>query len=136
MDNFSALFIVAHPDDAEIVAGGTISALRLKNVDVTVAVATISEYRTELRPKRRMAAERAANLLDYKLEWIEDGQLDQVEELPEFRWVGLMDKLIRRIKPDLIFSHWPEDGHPGSLLCTQCQSPLRERTGSGDSSLL
>lgn len=105
------LFIVAHPDDAELAAGGTISMLRKHNVKVTVLVLTTSEFNEEARDKRRAAAKRASNILDYKLIFYEEGHFDQVEDIKIYLLTRFLDKLIEEIKPDAIFTHDEVDSH-------------------------
>lgn len=106
-----ALFIVAHPDDAELSAGGTIALLTDKGVDVTVLTLTTSESTPQALEKRRKAAEAAGLILGHSILWAEDGRYNQVEDLPEYALVSIVDKFVTRVQPDLVFAHCVEDSH-------------------------
>lgn len=103
--------IVAHPDDAEICAGGTIALLAGGGCEVTVVNFTTSEYTPEATRLRREAAEKAATILGHELRWILDGSLRQVEEVPEFEVVRMVDDLLVDLRPDVVISHSVRDSH-------------------------
>lgn len=106
-----ALVMVAHPDDAELAIGGTIAVLTDRGVEVTVAHFTNSETNDAGRAERRAAAHRAAAILGHGVLWVEDGRYNQVEEVPEFRWVTIVDQLMAERRPDLVFTHCTDDSH-------------------------
>ncbi|MEM7482678.1 MAG: PIG-L deacetylase family protein [Acidobacteriota bacterium] len=106
-----ALILAAHPDDAELAAGGTIAYLRSRGTAVTVANFTTSAYSEEGFTRRRRAAERAAQILGHRLVWVEDGRLNQVEDLHEYETVRLLDALVEEEQPDLIIGPWEGDSH-------------------------
>lgn len=105
------LVIAAHPDDAEISVGGTIARLREGGVDVAVANFTTSEYSPAMLENRRRAAAQAAEILGHRLIWIEDGRHNQVEDIAEYRLVGLIDDIVKRERPDAVIGPWSEDSH-------------------------
>ncbi|GAA3379455.1 PIG-L family deacetylase [Streptomyces sannanensis] len=111
----NVLVITAHPDDAELAVGGTVAALTAQGTAVTVAILTVSETASAAAPDRRShriaAAEAAATLLGHRIEWIAGGRYDQVEDLPEYRVVELVDELIDRVGPDSVITHWDGDSH-------------------------
>ena len=111
-----AFFITAHPDDAELAAGGTIAKLRRRGVRVTVLVLTTSEFNDEARELRRAAARRAAEILDYDLQFFEDGRLDQVEDCPIYRVTRSLDAILDKEQPDAIFTHCDNDSHHDHFL--------------------
>ncbi|MFF7992028.1 PIG-L deacetylase family protein [Kitasatospora xanthocidica] len=109
------LIVAAHPDDAELALGGTIARLTERGTEVTVALFTVSETASREDPVRRerrvAAAEAAAEVLGHRLEWLGDGRQDQVEDVPEYRAVGIVDDVVARTGPDVVISHWDGDSH-------------------------
>ncbi|MFG2310961.1 PIG-L deacetylase family protein [Streptomyces sp. NPDC048566] len=109
------LIVAAHPDDAELALGGTIARLTDGGAQVTVALFTVSETAAAddsgRRRRRVAAAEAAAEVLGHRLHWLGDGRYDQVEDLPEYRAVGLVDDLVAQTDPDTVISHWDGDSH-------------------------
>lgn len=109
------LIVAAHPDDAELAVGGTIAALTDAGAEVTVALFTVSETADaagpDRRARRKAAAAAAAAVLGHRLHWIDGGRYDQVEDVPEYRAVALVDALVEEIGPDTVISHWEEDSH-------------------------
>ena len=105
------LVLAAHPDDAEISVGGLIARLTHQKSEVVVVNCTTSEYSVEGKTQRRRAAHQAAEILGHKLLWIEGGEHDQVEQLPEYRLVTLIDSIIEAEQPDTILAPWTGDSH-------------------------
>ncbi|GAB4317108.1 MAG: bacillithiol biosynthesis deacetylase BshB1 [Candidatus Sumerlaeia bacterium] len=105
------LVIGAHPDDAELYAGGTIALLAALGRRVGVLDLTRGE-----RATRGSAAERAeeaaaaAQVLGLAGRWNlglpDAGVLNNEEQ--RLRLVGQ----VRALRPRLIVSHWPQDRHP------------------------
>lgn len=111
MTQLDVLVIAAHPDDAEISAGGTI----LRLVDAGARVGVLDITRGEMgtrgtREDRAAEAERATELLG--LTW--RGNLDQpdgrVEVTIEAR--EALAKLLRELQPELVLAHHLDDPHP------------------------
>jgi LmbE family N-acetylglucosaminyl deacetylase len=109
--------IVAHPDDAEIAAGGTIARLIEQRCRVDVLVCTVSEWSSELRHLRVAAAENA--LLGYNLHWLFDGQHNQVEQIPVYSIVRELDVKLGALSPDLVLTHCGQDSHFDHVLLHQ-----------------
>ncbi|MGL5865274.1 MAG: PIG-L deacetylase family protein [Dermatophilaceae bacterium] len=107
----SVLVLAAHPDDAELAAGGTIAALHDQGIRIVVACFTTSETSHARRARRRRAAADAAAVLGHHLEWIERGDHDQVEEIPDSQLVALVDALVDRWDPSAIVTHTEADSH-------------------------
>ncbi|MGW1605513.1 PIG-L deacetylase family protein [Streptomyces eurythermus] len=105
------LVVAAHPDDAELAVGGTLALLADRGAEVTVALATVSEFRTDLRPLRRAAAEEAAGIIGHRIRWMAEGHYDQVEQLPDYRLVELVDAVVEEIDPAVVITHWEGDSH-------------------------
>lgn len=114
MPLFSAkrvLVLAAHPDDAEISVGGTIARLRQEGSTVGVVNFTISEYSAEAAERRRRAAAEAAEILGHHLIWIEEGRYNQVEDIPGYRLVTLIDHIVESERPDIVIGPWIGDSH-------------------------
>ena len=109
------LILGAHPDDADLKAGGTASKWRrlgweVKLVSVTDGGAGHQTQRgADLAQRRRAEAQAAGAVIGAAYEVLEhpDGAL-----LPtlEARWKLI--RLIRNFRPDLILTHRPNDYHP------------------------
>jgi len=106
----TVLVLSAHPDDAEIAMGGTIAALSAQGVEVVVTCFTVSDQ-GEARKRRRRAAEDASAILGHRIEWINDGIHDQVEEIRDFDLVTLVDREVERWDPATVVTHWEGDSH-------------------------
>jgi LmbE family N-acetylglucosaminyl deacetylase len=103
--------VVAHPDDAELAIGGAIADWCSHGHIVTVACCSVSESTPALVARRREAAMEAAGILGHLLHWVVPGDILQVEDVPEYRLVGLVDALVRDLSPDVVVSHWDGDSH-------------------------
>ncbi len=102
------LAIGAHPNDIEFGCGGTLYKYRLKGHHIEMLVLT-DGGRSGDAETRKAEQEQAAKLLGARtLHW--GGFLDT--EVPESaRAIRLIDKIVESSKPDLIFTHSPEDTH-------------------------
>lgn len=111
------LIVMAHPDDAEIYAGGTIARLCADGKDVRVVKVTRGNKgsRQEIITEQALASERteedlkAMTALGVSPENtvfldISDGSVDNSIEV-----IGKIALQIRLFKPDLIITHNPED---------------------------
>lgn len=106
-----ALFIVAHPDDAELAAGGTIKMLVEAGYQVKVITLTVSEKSGKTRQLRMNATNRAAHILGYDPVWYQDGAFDHVADIKHTDLVRYFDEFIHAYKPEMVFSHWDGDSH-------------------------
>jgi LmbE family N-acetylglucosaminyl deacetylase len=102
----------AHPDDAEILVGGTLAKYRKRGDEVFIAVTTNGEVghpewsKAEVAKIREEEARRAANLIGATLYWM--GFPDEfLYDREETRLA--MINVIRKCRPDVILTHWPGD---------------------------
>lgn len=109
------LAIGAHPDDLEILAGGTLAKYARLGCHVSMAIATDGSAGHMLIPAdelaliRREEAEASANVIDADFFWM--GFRDEyLENNIETRLIFV--DLIRKSKPDIILTHNPGDYHP------------------------
>lgn len=105
------LVIAAHPDDAELIAGGTIAKMVHQGYRVAIADATRGESGTRGTAEARAEeAARAAEVLGVSERINLDFGDTQVGNGPAER--RRVIETIRRFRPSLIMTHCPEDLHP------------------------
>ena len=108
------LAVGAHPDDCEMLCGGTLALYAAKSVAVTIcAVARGDKGSREIAPgelatQRHAEATRAAGVFAAQFLSLDAADGD-VGSTPELR-LKLIET-IRRVRPDLILTHWPDDYH-------------------------
>ena len=93
-----------HPDDAEIVMGGTIARYVGKGHNVLIIVATIPSQK-ETREKEAMDA---AEMMGAKLSLL---GLDPHEMSFNRKLVRVFDEIIADFSPDVIYTSWIHDSH-------------------------
>ncbi len=120
MDKLRVLAVGAHPDDVEILCGGTLAKYARLGHEVFIAVATDgSAGHTEIPPDqlaqmRREEAEKAAAIIGAQIYFIGEPDEWLFHDRPT------REKFIRAIRwanPDLIITHYPGDYHPDHRAC-------------------
>ena len=111
MHDKRVLIIAAHPDDAELAVGGMIAMLADRGAHVTVANFTVCESSDQARRRRVAAAEQACRILGAEVVWVGDMTRNHVEDVPEYRCVAEIDRLVADIRPDYVVSHHLNDSH-------------------------
>lgn len=117
----NVLAIGAHPDDIDFCCGGTIIRLAQSGARVVVAVVTDGHAHPigdpeKVSARRRVEAQRSADLAGAELEWmgLPDGRL--IDDVPtRNRFIDLM----MRVQPDLIITHAPEDYHADHVMTSR-----------------
>ena len=104
--NKKVLVIGAHPDDPESGCGGTIAILKQKGYEVVCVYLTRGER----------------GIPGKSLE--EDGQT----EITPKRYDEMLD-VITKEKPDIVFTHWPIDGHRDHRICSVLTYDSWRRSG-------
>lgn len=108
---YDALFIGAHPDDIEIIVGGTVLSMTTAGRRVMIADATRGEMGSRGTVEERMVeAARAAEILK-----ADRCNLDQPDGRLMFEQEALVRAvvtLIRETKPRFVFTHAHGDHHP------------------------
>ena len=108
-----AMAVGAHPDDAELQAGGTLARWMASGCEVTLVVCTngdagsseLDVSREEVARVRRLEQEAAATVLGVReVAWLgfPDGGLEDTRELR-----GRLVEMIRRYRPDTVLTHDP-----------------------------
>ena len=105
------LAIVAHPDDAELLCGGTLlraadAGQRTGVLDLTAGEMGSSGTR-ETRAHEAAAASEILGLAIRRCANLPDGAL---EDVPEARYIVATH--IRELRPKVVILHWPEARHP------------------------
>lgn len=105
--------VTAHPDDAEIYAGGLIGAYRRMGARVSILIATDGSKGgagdpVDLAARRAQEARQGAAVLGAEVTLLghPDGALGTVANL-----ATLLRHSLDQIAPDLVFSHSPQDYH-------------------------
>lgn len=116
MEKHKILVITAHPDDAELMFGGTIAKYTRDGHEVEILVVTSGENWNklgntnleEVRKIRKKEAKNAAKVLDIKnihFLNLKDGRLNRYELMP------ILVEEIRKSNPNYILTHSPKEGH-------------------------
>lgn len=93
-----------HPDDAEVLMGGTIARYTRKGHDVLIVTVTVPNQ----KEKRIEESEKAAAILGARLSVLD---LDPYELVFNRRLVEVFDKVIKDFPPDIIYTSWIHDSH-------------------------
>src|SRR5688572_16985033 len=93
----------AHPDDIEIGMGGTVAKLARLGYDVNLVVATDTkeDRRREATMSAKVMGCKAPEFLDLAPEEVTFGR----------KFVTLIDKIIKKIQPEAVFTQWIGDSH-------------------------
>jgi LmbE family N-acetylglucosaminyl deacetylase len=109
------LAVVAHPDDADLLCGGTLARAKADGAAVAICVLCKGDKGQPSAKKENLAARRqkemtaSAELLEAKLftTGVPDGTLTDDTQTRRF-----LIEIFRQFKPTLILAHAPEDYHP------------------------
>jgi LmbE family N-acetylglucosaminyl deacetylase len=116
-----ALVIGAHPDDPEGNVGGTMIRLRQAGWEVVSVYLTRGhggikgKSQEEAAIIRTQEAIDACKILDARPVFM--SQIDGHTEVNKERYAE-MQELIAQETPDVVFTHWPIDGHPDHRVCS------------------
>jgi LmbE family N-acetylglucosaminyl deacetylase len=123
------VFFGAHPDDLEILCGGTIAAYAAAGHSIWIAVATNGNVGSptfdkaqtaELRKKEAAAA--AQKLGAAGLIWLdENDEFLFDDERTRLKFVDA----VRQARADIIITHNPSDYHPDHIACSKLASDAR-----------
>lgn len=116
------LVIGAHPDDCDIMAGGTSALWRRHGHEVKFISVTNGDAGHHLKSGPELAAIRKAEAaaagrvlgIEYEVLDFHDGQL-----APTFEARCVMIERIRSFRPDLVLTHRPNDYHPDHRYTSQ-----------------
>lgn len=110
----TALSLLAHPDDAEVLCAGTLIRLRDLGWDVHIATATAGDAGSMTMDRYRTAATRTAeNARAAKLIGATYHCLGERDAFVVYEKAAIQKtvNLLRRVNPSLVFTHAPADYH-------------------------
>jgi LmbE family N-acetylglucosaminyl deacetylase len=120
----------AHPDDAEIGAGGAIASYARRGHRVVMVNVRIPGGPDDAvhhdRERRRAEGERAAHTLGAELVSL---GLSRDAIQPNARLVTAIDRLLDDIQPTTVFTHWLGDSHPEHVALSQAVLAATRRNG-------
>ncbi len=125
------LAVGAHPDDLEILCGGTLAKYAKRGDHVTMAVATNGEVGSPVLPKeeiaeiRRKEASASARLIAADFIWM-DYPDEFLFSTPQTRVAFL--NMVRKVRPDVVLTHAPSDYHPDHRTTSQILWEIRVMT--------
>src|ERR671927_1188860 len=106
----SILAFGAHPDDIEIGMGGTVAKLNGMGYDVNLVVATLPNFvSTDTKEQRKIEATMSAKVMGSKQPDFLDLSPDEI--IFNRKFTTLIDQIIRKYKPEAIFTQWIGDSH-------------------------
>jgi bacillithiol biosynthesis deacetylase BshB1 len=118
MNTVDVLAITAHPDDAELICGGTLAKAVLLGRKAGIIVLTAGELGTrgsaELRDREAQKAARTLGLTVRETLGLPDGG---VVNSPEAR--TRLAVLIRHARPAVVVTHWLKGRHPDHAVTAQ-----------------
>ena len=120
-DRKKILVIGAHPDDPETAAGGTMALFAKAGHEVVSVYMTKGERGITGKSLQEAAdirvpeAKAACKILGARPVFMT--QIDGDAQINPERYVE-MRELIAAEKPDMVFTHWPIDGHPDHRVCS------------------
>jgi LmbE family N-acetylglucosaminyl deacetylase len=119
------LAIGAHPDDLELAVGGTLARLARHGARVVMAVVSVpADYQA-----RRAEAERAAAILGCELRFLVDGGCARIDDMKNYRLVGMLDALVRELSPAAVMTHSANEFHRDHIsVHNACVSTQRLKT--------
>ncbi len=93
-----------HPDDAEVLVGGTIAKYTKKGHNVLIVLVTIPNQ----KERRREESGKAASILGGRLSVLD---LNPYELTFDRNLVQLFDRVMNDFPPDVIYTSWINDSH-------------------------
>lgn len=115
MNKKKILLFCAHPDDAELSAGGTIKSFVKKGYKVKVVIMTNGNVGnndmsiSKTLYIRNLEMKNAAKFLNYEVKTL---NINDGEVLPKLKYRKLVIDEIRNFRPDIIMTHRNNDYHP------------------------
>ena len=103
----TVLAVGAHPDDIELGIGATLAMLARSGARVVMAVCSVpGDYDV-----RRAEALDAARILGCELRILMDGGSRRIEDVKAYQLVGMIDEVVRELKPAAMLTHGSTDFH-------------------------
>lgn len=118
------LFVVAHPDDEVIGAGGTIAALDKKENDIAVCV--LSRWSPTRDDDLREGIQRSHKILGIHKNYVGEFGCMKFKDADHHEMVRFIENSILDCKPDTVITHHPSDIHNDhNITSTCCMEAIR-----------
>jgi LmbE family N-acetylglucosaminyl deacetylase len=101
------LIVTAHPDDAEISMGGTISKLVGKGHKIKNYILSIPN----MDYQRSAETKNSSSYLGIEYEFCNFPHSGRIEDVKTSELISKLDYQIKMFAPDIIFTHWDKDSH-------------------------
>jgi len=101
------LAVGAHPDDVEVGCGGTLALYKQKGHEVYILILTHGEASGDPQIREK-ECELAAKIIGAEVFF---GDLEDTKITDGIETIMAIENAINQLKPDIIFSHSPKDGH-------------------------
>ena len=101
-----------HPDDAEVLMGGTIARYAQKGHNVQMVLVTIPNQ----KERRREESRQAAAILGADLSVLD---LDPYRMVFNRSLVEIFDRILKDLQPDIIYTSWIHDSHQDHITVAQ-----------------
>lgn len=109
--NVDLLAVVAHPDDAELLVGGTLARTADQGYTTGILDLTAGELGSSgTRETRATEAQRAAQILGLRERVCANLPDGSLENSPQARRV--VGNILRLLRPRVVVTHWPNARHP------------------------
>ncbi|HEX6692990.1 MAG TPA: PIG-L deacetylase family protein [Burkholderiales bacterium] len=115
----TVLAVGAHPDDIELGIGATVALLARSGARVVMAVCSVpGDYEV-----RRAEALDAAGILGCELRILMDGGSRRIEDVKTYQLVGMIDDVVRDVRPAAMLTHGSTDFHGDHVLVHHASVP-------------
>jgi LmbE family N-acetylglucosaminyl deacetylase len=115
----TVLAVGAHPDDIELGVGATVALLARAGARVVMAVCSVpGDY-----DRRRSEALDAAAILGCELRILMDGGSRRIEDVKAYQLVGMIDDMVRELRPAAMLTHGSTDFHGDHVAVHQASVP-------------
>jgi LmbE family N-acetylglucosaminyl deacetylase len=118
---------MAHPDDAEMCAGGTLARYAQSGAAVTVVVCSVPDN-AEIRMEE---ARRGGDILGVNVRFLAPPDRSphwQVSDIVGYDLVRRFDAIVEELSPQVIFTHWIGDTHEDHVFVARASlSTIRRR---------
>lgn len=109
--NIDILAVVAHPDDAELMVGGTLARAADQGHSTGILDLTAGELGSSgTRETRALEAQNAARILGVRERVCANLPDGALENSPDAR--RTVGQILRRLRPRVVITHWPQARHP------------------------
>ncbi len=126
--NETAVVFGAHPDDIEIGMGGTVAKLVKLGYDIKLVIAFILNQPKGMVEIRKAEAGKAAKIMGCDPPQFLD--LKENEFIFSRGLVTILDSIVQKQKPDVVFTQWVGDSNQGHNILTRCALAASRRVSN------